>query len=185
MASIRITGAGGHRARCGLPALEKGTTRCMQTVHVRSPSMACELPLQSCGENSVWTHLSITESKRHQQSWINWDMTVLTQQCTMRRFRAFSGIDLERVKAVCESNVFSALQLTQRVVPKLIAKGEGRVIFMGSMAGLTPTPFLRALWDDQIRTRMRCVLVTHGVETLCIKVIIINPGCTKRASMRA
>jgi short-subunit dehydrogenase len=50
-------------------------------------------------------------------------------------------IDHERVKVVFETNLFSTLQRTKKVLPKMIAKGDGRILFIGSMAGHIPTPF--------------------------------------------
>ncbi|WP_425469204.1 SDR family NAD(P)-dependent oxidoreductase [Pseudonocardia hierapolitana] len=44
-------------------------------------------------------------------------------------------VPLQRVRDVFEVNVFATLALTQALVPGMVARGGGRVIFVSSIAG--------------------------------------------------
>jgi short-subunit dehydrogenase len=84
-------------------------------------------------------------------------------------------IDPQRVKAVYETNVFSTLRLTQKVVLKLIENGEGRIIFMGSMAGVIPTPFYAPYAMTKFALESVAFSLRTELKPFGIKVIIINP----------
>jgi len=178
MASILITGCrGGIGLDVACRLLKRGHT-VYTTVHREISVNGVRTALQSCGENFVVDTLDITESSDINKV-DNWDIDVLINNAAIGDSGPLAEIDLERVKAVCETNVFSALRLTQRVVPKLIAKGEGRVIFMGSMAGLTPAPFYAPYGMTKFALESVVSSLRTELKPFGIKVIIINPGVYK------
>jgi short-subunit dehydrogenase len=178
MASILITGCrGGIGLDVACRLLKRGHT-VYATVHRESSVNDLRTALQSCGENFVIDTLDITESSDIDKV-DNWDIDVLINNAAIGDSGPLAEIDLERVKAVCETNVFSALRLTQKVVPKLIAKGQGRVIFMGSMAGLTPSPFYAPYGMTKFALESVASSLRTELKPFGIKVIIINPGVYK------
>ena len=178
MASILITGCrGGIGLDVACRLLKRGH-KVYATVHRKVSVNDVRTTLQSCGENFVVDTLDITEA-RDINKVDDWDIDVLINNAAIGDSGPLAEIDLERVKAVCETNVFSALRLTQRVVPKLIAKGEGRVIFMGSMAGLTPTPFYAPYGMTKFALESVAASLRTELQPFSIKVIIINPGVYK------
>ena len=92
---------------------------------------------------------------------------------------AVESIPVERVRRQFETNVFGLLELTQRVLPGMRARGFGRVIHIGSMGGKLTFPgggvyhaskyALEALSDA-----MRYELQPFGVE-----VVLIEPGAIR------
>ena len=178
MASILITGCrGGIGLDVACRLLKRGHT-VYATVHSDSSVNDVRSALQSCGENFVIDILDIMKSSDIDKV-DNWDIDVLINNAAIGDSGPLAEIDLERVKAVCETNVFSALRLTQRVVPKLIAKGEGRVIFMGSMAGLVPTPFYAPYGMTKFALESVASSLRTELKPFGIKVIIVNPGVYK------
>lgn len=178
MASVLITGCrGGIGLDVARRLLERGHT-VYATVHREISINDVRTALQSYGETFVVEKLDITEASDINKV-DNWDIDVLINNAAIGDSGALAEIDLERVKAVCETNVFSALRLTQRVVPKFIAKGQGRIIFMGSMAGLVPTPFYAPYGMTKFALESVASSLRTELQPFGIKVIIINPGVYK------
>ena len=175
MANILITGCrGGIGLDVACRLLKRGH-KVYATVHRQISILDARTALQSCGENFIVDTLDITKSSDISKV-DNWDIDVLINNAAVGDSGPLAEIDLERIKAVCETNVFSALRLTQRVVPKLIAKGQGRVIFMGSMAGLTPTPFYAPYGISKFALESVASSLRTELKPFGIKVIIVNPG---------
>jgi short-subunit dehydrogenase len=61
-------------------------------------------------------------------------------------------------------------------VLKLIENGEGRIIFMGSMAGVIPTPFYAPYAMTKFALESVAFSLRTELKPFGIKVIIINPG---------
>ncbi len=178
MASVLITGCrGGIGLDVACRLLKRGHT-VYATVHRATSVDELRVVLASCGGNFTVDVLDITKANDIDKV-DNWDFDVLINNAAIGDSGPLAEIDLNRVKAVCETNVFSALRLTQRVLPKFIAKGKGRIIFMGSMAGHVPTPFyapygMTKFALESVATSLRTELKPFGV-----KVIIVNPGVYK------
>jgi short-subunit dehydrogenase len=110
------------------------------TVHRESSINDVRTILASLGDNFVVDKLDVTDASDVNKV-DDWDIDVLVNNAAIGDSGPLAEIDLQRVKAVFETNVFSTLRLAQKVVARLIGNGEGRIVFTGSMAGLIPTPF--------------------------------------------
>jgi short-subunit dehydrogenase len=58
----------------------------------------------------------------------------------------------------------------------MIAKGGGRIVFMGSMAGLIPTPFCAPYAMTKFALESVAYSLRTELKPFGIKVIVINPG---------
>ena len=58
----------------------------------------------------------------------------------------------------------------------MIAKGGGRIVFMGSMAGLIPTPFYAPYAMTKFALESVAFSLRTELKPFGIKVIVINPG---------
>ena len=47
----------------------------------------------------------------------------------------------ERLEAMVRLNLVAPLRLTRRVLPDMLARGRGHIVFVASLAGLVPAPF--------------------------------------------
>lgn len=84
--------------------------------------------------------------------------------------------DIDRIKSTFETNLFATLKLTQLVIKKLIYKGKGKVLFIGSIAGLIPMPFLAPYNMTKFALEGLVYALRNELKTLGINVIMINPG---------
>ncbi|MGA7076095.1 MAG: SDR family oxidoreductase [Halobacteriota archaeon] len=175
MASILITGCrGGIGLDVACRLLKRGH-KVYATVHREDSVDAVRSVLTSFGENFVVDKLDVTEAKD-----INkvdaWDIDVLVNNAAIGDSGPLAEIDPQRVSAVFETNVFSTLRLTQTVVPKMIAKGGGRIVLMGSMAGLIPTPFYAPYGMTKFALESVAFSLRTELKPFGVKVIVINPG---------
>ncbi|KAJ7457029.1 NAD-P-binding protein [Mycena latifolia] len=52
-----------------------------------------------------------------------------------------TDFDIDEVKGVFEVNLFGVMRMVQEFVPLLISSGDGRIVNIGSIAGVMPYPF--------------------------------------------
>jgi len=87
-------------------------------------------------------------------------------------------IPISLVKENFEVNVFGNLELTQLVVKRMIQKKKGRIIFISSLAGNAPIPFLGSYCATKASINM--ISSTMRLEAKLLKskieVITIQPG---------
>ncbi|MFN2464124.1 MAG: SDR family NAD(P)-dependent oxidoreductase [Candidatus Dormibacteria bacterium] len=55
--------------------------------------------------------------------------------------RRITDVDVPGVRAMFDLNVVALMDMTMKVLPVLLAKGEGHIVNMGSAAGLAPVPY--------------------------------------------
>ena len=140
MANILITGCrGGIGLDVACKLLKRGH-KVYATVHRENSVDDLRVVLKQYGENFVVEKLDIAKANDINKT-DEWNIDVLINNAAVGDSGPLAEIDPERVKAVFNTSLFSTLQLTQRVLPKMIAKGYGRILFMGSVAGHVPTPF--------------------------------------------
>lgn len=51
---------------------------------------------------------------------------------------------MDHVRELFEINFFGPMTMVQKFVPLIIASGDGRIVHMGSIAGLMPGPWIGA-----------------------------------------
>ncbi|MGZ4949414.1 MAG: SDR family NAD(P)-dependent oxidoreductase, partial [Halobacteriota archaeon] len=175
MARVLITGCrGGIGLDVACRLLKRGHT-VYATVHREASVDHVRAVVRPYGERAVVDTLDITHA-RDIDKVDNWDIDVLINNAAIGDSGPMAEIALDQVRAVWETNVFGALRLTQRVLPKLIAKGAGRVIFIGSMAGTVPTPFYAPYGMTKFALENVAFSLRTELKPFGIKVIIVNPG---------
>jgi len=175
MANVLITGCrGGIGLDVARRLLKRGHT-VYATVHKENSIDELRAVLASFGENFVVDKLDIT-AMNDVSKVDEWDVDVLINNAAIGDSGPLAEIDPQRISAVFATNLFSTLRLTQKVLPRMIATGEGRIVFMGSMAGIIPMPFyapyaMTKSALESVASSLRTELKPFG-----IKVVIINPG---------
>ena len=175
MKKILITGArGGIALDAAKRLLDNGHT-VYATVHNESDVTALKEKLSSYGERAVVEKLDILE-KNDRQKVKNWDIDVLINNAAIGDSGPLAEIPAQRIRNVLETNVVATLQLTQDVLTQMKKRREGRVIFISSLAGMMPTPFIApyALTKhamESISGSLREELKPFGID-----VTSINPG---------
>jgi short-subunit dehydrogenase len=105
-----------------------------------------------------------------------WDVDVLINNAAIGDSGPLAEIDVQRIQRVLEINVLATLAFTQKFIPKWAAQKRGRIIFMGSMAGLMPTPFLAPYGMSKFALESVAFSLRSELKPFGIAVVMINPG---------
>lgn len=178
MAKILITGA---RRGIGLDVARRLLQRGHEvwaTVHRHDEVAPLRAQLEPLGRAHV-EPLDITvAADRHRAA--GWDLDVLVNNAAIGDSGPLLEIDVDRVRRVFETNVFATLALTQVVVRDFIARGKtggrGRVVLVGSIAGLIPTPFLAPYAMTKFALENVAWSLRAELKPWGIPVVQINPG---------
>jgi short-subunit dehydrogenase len=175
MKKILITGA---RDGIGLDVtkrlLEKGYV-VYATVHYDADVASLKEKLSEYGKRAVVDKLDILdESDRNKVK--NWDIDILINNAAIGDSGPLAEIPVERVREVIETNVIATLQLTQQVLVQMKEKDNGRIIFISSLAGFLPTPFISPYALTKHALESVAGSLRYEVRSLGIKIITINPG---------
>jgi short-subunit dehydrogenase len=105
-----------------------------------------------------------------------YDVDILVLNAGVQETGSVVDIPLELVRRSFEINVFAHLDLVQRIVPQMIERKRGKVVWVSSMAGLYAPPFMGAYAATKhaiegLAFAMRQELLATGVG-----VATINPG---------
>jgi short-subunit dehydrogenase len=136
--SILITGAG--------TGIGKDTAKMLlargHTVYVTTFKEEEVAELQTeMGAHARVFKLDITNAKDREKV-AALDLDVLVNNAAQSLSGSLAEVSIDRVRRLFEVNLFSSLELTQIVIPKMIARGGGTVIFMSSITGRIPEPFV-------------------------------------------
>ena len=74
----------------------------------------------------------------------NIDIDIYIANAAIAESGSMIEMPVDRIRDNFETNVFSNFNLLQQILHKMIRRGRGKVIIMGSLAGRIPMPFLGA-----------------------------------------
>ncbi len=106
----------------------------------------------------------------------SFDPDVLVLNAGVMEGGSVVDIPMQRVRESFDINVFGHLQLVQTIVPKMVARRAGKVVWTSSMGGILVVPFLGVYCAtkhaiEAIAGSMKAELEPYGV-----KVATVNPG---------
>lgn len=170
--SIAITGAGSGLGLGAAQALARAGHRVLAAVQFDSQAAEIEalrIPGLRAGRIDL---LSAEDRARLAEH----DIDVLINNAAVSETGPSAEQPLELVRKVFEVNVFSTLALTQLVAQAMVKRGRGRIVFVSSMVGLMPIPYVGAYSASKhaleaFATVLQAELAPHGVE-----VITFQPG---------
>lgn len=88
-------------------------------------------------------------------------------------------IDVNRYRQTFETNVFSSIELTQRVLKNMIERGSGRIVFVSSLVGRITLPFLSPYTATKFAIEAIATSLKEELKELKsadIDVALIEPG---------
>lgn len=91
---------------------------------------------------------------------------------------SIAEIDLNKVRENFEVNVFSNFEFVQYILKQMIIRKKGRVIFMSSLAGILPIPFLGSYCASKasIIKMSECLKLELLYLNKNIDIVLIEPG---------
>lgn len=104
------------------------------------------------------------------------DVDVLVLNAGVMEGGAVVDIPLQRVRESFDINVFGHLQLVQAIVPKMIARTSGKIVWTSSMGGILVVPFLGAYCATKHAIEAIAGSMKAELEQFGIKVATVNPG---------
>lgn len=88
----------------------------------------------------------------------------------------FEELTSEELKAIFETNFFGAVRLANAVLPDMRARGSGRIVNVGSMAGVIPLPFLGAYCASKSALDSYSESLFHELRPLGVAVHVVEPS---------
>jgi len=172
---ILITGCKGG---IGLDAARRLAARrhtIYATVHSESSIESVKTAFGADAANVTVEKIDITSAADREKAG-EWDIDVLINNAAIGDSGPLAEIDLERVKRVLDVNIFGALELTRKFIPRMAERKSGRIIFIGSMAGLMPTPFLAPYGMSKFALESVAFSLRTELKPFGIDVVMVNPG---------
>jgi uncharacterized protein len=91
---------------------------------------------------------------------------------------AFAETDLRAELNLIDLNVVSVVHLAKRVVPDMLARGEGKILFTSSIAAEMPAPFLAVYGASKAFVQSFAEALRNELKDTSITVTALQPGPT-------
>jgi len=85
-------------------------------------------------------------------------------------------LDLDDLRTQLETNVVGVVAVTRAVVPQMVERGSGRIVNIGSVSGVTATPFSGAYCASKAAVHLISDAVRMELAPFGIRVITVQPG---------
>jgi NAD(P)-dependent dehydrogenase (short-subunit alcohol dehydrogenase family) len=85
-------------------------------------------------------------------------------------------LPLQEVRALYETNVLGLLSVTQAVFPHMAKARRGRIVNIGSVVGILPTPFGGPYCSSKAAVHMLSEVLRMEVAPFGIDVVVVQPG---------
>src|SRR5205814_5990218 len=92
---------------------------------------------------------------------------------------AFEETPLGQARDLFEVNFFGAARLTQAVLPAMRAQKTGRIVFISSVLGFLPAPFMGFYAASKHALEGLAESLDHETRTLGVRVALVEPGWTR------
>lgn len=145
------------------------------TVHSEGSIESVKTAFGADAANVTVEKIDITNAADREKAG-KWDIDVLINNAAIGDSGPLAEIDIDRMKRVLDVNIFGALELTRKFIPRMAERKSGRIIFIGSMAGLMPTPFLAPYGMSKFALESVAFSLRTELKPFGIKVVMVNPG---------
>ncbi len=103
-------------------------------------------------------------------------LDVVVNNAGVNTFGPLPELPIAHVRRMFETNVLGLLAVTQAVFPHMAAQRSGRIVNVGSVVGLLPTPFAGAYCATKAAVHMMSDVLRMELEPFGIDVVIVQPG---------
>jgi len=106
----------------------------------------------------------------------SWEIDVLINNAGVAQTGPLADIPIDLVRGTFEVNVFGTLNLTQRVLPGMVRRGNGRVIIVSSIAGVRGAAGFGPYSMTKHSLEAMGKILRKELLPLGVDVAILNPG---------
>jgi NAD(P)-dependent dehydrogenase (short-subunit alcohol dehydrogenase family) len=92
---------------------------------------------------------------------------------------AIEETDTAQAQALFDVNFFGAARVTRAVLPTMRAQRAGRIVFVGSVVGFVPAPFMGFYAASKHALEGYSESLDHEVRAFGIRAILVEPGFMK------
>jgi NAD(P)-dependent dehydrogenase (short-subunit alcohol dehydrogenase family) len=169
--TVLITGSGSGFGKGTAIALTARGHKVIATTETQSQAdtLRIEAPQLEVVKLDITSNIDVANAR-------DFDIDVLINNAGAGQTGPLADVPLDRVRHLFEVNVFGTLAITQTLLPKMAARGSGRVIIVSSIAGVLAGPSFgpysmtkHAL--EAMGKSLRAELASSGID-----VTLINPG---------
>lgn len=139
--TILITGAGSGIGRDASFALAARGHRVLATTFTQTQADALHAEVLARQQDIEVFKLDITSSADREKTH-KFEIDVLINNAAIGDSGSLAEVDVNRIRKTFEVNVFATLELTQLILRGMIDRQRGTVLFVSSIAGRIPMPFL-------------------------------------------
>jgi short-subunit dehydrogenase len=172
---ILITGCKGGIGLDAARRLAAGGHTIHATVHSENSIESVKASFGENKANVTVEKLDVIDAADREKAG-KWDIDVLINNAAIGDSGPLAEIEIEKIRRVMEVNVFGTLELTRKFIPKMAGRKSGRIIFIGSMAGLMPTPFLAPYGISKFALESIAFSLRTELKPFGINVVMVNPG---------
>jgi NAD(P)-dependent dehydrogenase (short-subunit alcohol dehydrogenase family) len=106
-------------------------------------------------------------------------LDVVVNNAGINAFGPLAELPLDQLRAVLETNVVGLVAVTQAVFPLMAERRSGRIVNVGSVDGLLPTPFAGGYCASKAAVHSLSEVLRQEVKPFGIDVVIVQPGGVK------
>ncbi|ALC82275.1 MULTISPECIES: SDR family oxidoreductase [Bacillus] len=105
-----------------------------------------------------------------------YDFDIFVANAAINEGGPLGEVPMSIFRDIFEVNVFSTLETAQIAARKFVQKGEGKIIFMSSMAGIMTSPYSGLYAASKHAIEAMAKTMQKELEQFDVKVATINPG---------
>lgn len=172
---ILITGArGGMGLEAALQLAERGHN-VIATVHFNESISVVEAAAHERGVTLSVEKFDIL-NENDVKHFLDYDIDVLINNAAIGETGPLIEVPIERIRKNFETNVFSTIELSQKFTRKMIERGSGKIVIVGSLGGRLAMPFMGPYIMTKFALEAAMDVLRVELRPLGIKVSLIEPG---------
>ena len=175
--TILITGAGTGIGRDAAFALAERGHAVLATTFSESQADALRAECTQRGQAMEVFKLDITDTA-DRNLLLGRPIDVLINNAGLGESGSLAEVDVNRIRKVFEVNVFATLEITQVALKGMIARQSGTVLFISSIAGRLPMPFLMPYSMTKFALSAAAAGLRSEMDQLGknVQIAVIEPG---------
>ena len=104
------------------------------------------------------------------------DIDVLINNAAIGETGPLLEVPIERIRKNFETNVYSTIALSQQYARRMVERGSGKIVFVGSLGGRLAMPFMGPYIMTKFALEAAIDVLRVELRPLGIKVSLIEPG---------